>query len=833
MDSGLTAPGMLAAFQAAAPLFDDMGIGLWYLNFDTSAVWQSLVTRKLHERDTPPDGLEPALGHYSADDQAVLTANIRRAQETGQGWDLIMPFRTGQGRQLQVRTYASAVRHDGRVIGLAGTIEDVTERIRDARDRERFAMVVDQMATAALIADRHRNTVWVNNAFEQLTGYGAGEVTGRRILSVLMGPDRDPDILAKMIAATGRSQHVEGEMPAYRADGSEFWLHYSISPIVDEHRQITGFMALMDDVTARRTAEASAAAEIAARRKAELLLTDIIDSLPAYLHAFDADNRLALVNQTTRNRWPDYASQIQPGMEIHDVVRAFLEHEGRPPADIAIDEAYVAQRTALVTSGLIGNERQLADGSWLFSSSRRSDTGTLVWVRSDITALKEAQLRANDLALRDPLTGLFNRSGFLGALSRRQAGAKAAVASMACLLLLDVDHFKAMNDAYGHDAGDRLLEIIGRRIKRVLTDGEFAARLGGDEFAVLLKVENETDARRRIDKLLKSCTRSAMLWGLKIVPSVSLGATCARLVPEDLTLWLREADRALYQAKRTGRSRAVFYSERLAEELAAQHLLAQDLRRALAKNEVEIMLQPQVSIATGATIAFEALARWSRNGEWVPPQVFVAAAEEHGLAEKLGFYILKQALEACRALRVASGKHVCVAVNVSNIQLLAEDFTEQVLDAVNSAKLPPDALELEITETVFLERSWERITARLARLRAKGVRIALDDFGTGHASLRHLSMPWIDVIKIDQSFVAAIGKDARGEMLARTLAGLAISFGLQSVAEGVETTEQYEALAAMGCHCVQGHLIAAPMRLAACLDVVGQPIAGSAPTNEL
>lgn len=822
--NALKAKAVLEGLKGAAAFFDKINVGLWFLNFGTNELWHSAATYAIHERalDVVPN-LEMELATYTPEARARLNSAIEKARQEGSSWTLVLPQITDKGRPIMVRAAGAAFGEAGNVFALAGTFEDVTLITEQAQERERFGHVIEQMSTAAVLTDPAGHAVWVNPAFERVTGRRVDQAFGQSLMVLLRGEGTDKVMADRIAAAVEKGVCLHDETSVRLADGSLAWFDFAISPTYASDGALAGHLVLFEDVTARRDAALIAQAQLEEFKQTRTLLTDIIDALPAYLVAFSADDRLIMMSKAMKDRWPAFAEKVVPGMPIIDLVRSWLENEGTglegagPPSD-----ALVQQRVKMIVDGLSGNERRLADGVWLYSSSRRSEAGNLLWVRSDITDLKNAQLLATEMASRDALTGLLNRAGFLAALDDIRAKAIQEPAAFGCLLIIDVDHFKSLNDTYGHAAGDRMLKVAAERIAHKIGPGDIAGRLGGDEFAVFVSAPLEKEARRRVNELFAALSRPIMVEGNRTVSSVSIGIVFVGDDQSHTETWLRHADRALYEAKRNGRGRIVFYSDRLAEELSAKQVIAQRLRRALNRNEVDIALQPQALFVNGSVVGFEALARWQDRGQWISPALFVSAAEEYGVAERFGFYILRKALAACQILRERSGIDLRVSVNVSNIQLMSEEFADHVLMLLRELHLPGSALELEIVETVLIDRTWERLNPQLEKLRAEQVRIALDDFGTGHASLSHLTSLAVDALKIDQSFVQGIGKDRRSELLARTIINLAHGLELSCIAEGVETVEQYTAIRAMGCDVVQGYFYARPMSLQACLAFLDQ-----------
>ena len=806
---------LLAALQAVEPLFEAAQLGVWFVDLARDSVWWSRLTRKIHEvgpRYRPTLG--DAIAFYAPEARERVERVVEAARAGQASWDATFPLVTARGRHLLLRSWGLAVPGpDGAVRWLAGTCEDVTEATARSEEHARLALVVQQMKNAAVICDPAGHVVWANPAFERLTGRPLAQFLGRKPGHVLQGPGTDPATVAAIGAAVRAGRSFAGEILNYGPAGEPYWVDLAITPIRDGEGRVTGFVGIEQDVTARRAAQEEAARELEARRATETLLREIIDAVPVALSVYDGADRLVLTNRRFRETLPGIAAGQRPGMPLAQSIRLWYQTaaEERPPTEAAL-EREVARALEAVSAGIDGMETRLPDGRWLLSSVQRAPSGHLIWVRTDITALKRAELEARDLASRDPLTGLLNRAGFIARLkAMKQAAAAAPAPAGGCLLLIDVDHFKSVNDVYGHAAGDLLLKGIAARLRRAVRQDDLAARLGGDEFALFLPGLARAEAHARAEQLLRATERAVPVGGVRLVPSLSVGAALAGQDGSDCEELLRSADRALYEAKRQGRGRVVFYADRLATELAERRSLAERLRRALAAGRVHVALQPQLRLSDRVVDGFEALARWQDGEEFVPPPAFVAAAEEHGLAERLGRAVLAEALAACRRLRDASGRRIRIAVNVSTAQLLADDFPDQVLAALAHAGLPPDALELEITETVLLDRSFAHIERGLARLRTAGIRLALDDFGTGHASLRHLTQLSVDALKIDRSFVAAIGREQRRELIVRTILGLARGLALDCVAEGVETPGQLTFVEGLGASHVQGWLVGRPM----------------------
>ncbi|MFQ3666577.1 MAG: diguanylate cyclase, partial [Sphingomonadaceae bacterium] len=653
----------LAALKASEPLFEAAGLGTWCVDMDRHDLWWSRLTRRIHEVPSRyrPD-LESAIRFYRQDVVPEVERMINEAVAQGLSWDRTYPAVTARGRSILLRSCGLTVRRVGRTRLVLGTCEDVTEETERARERERLALVLEHMNEAAIITDPDGITQWTNPAFERLTGFPSERFIGRKPGGVLQGPETDPETVKAIGAAIRAGQPFTGEILNYRADGESYWIELSIAPLRNAKGRLTGFVGIEANVTRRR--------------QTETLLRDIIDSLPVAVSAYDRADRLLLFNRRKAEVFPRHAAMLEPGMPLEQVLRSWHLAEGASApgmangAAIDIDALIAAARTEVPP-----HEHRVADGRWLLSTARRSPSGNLIWVRTDITAQKQAELAARERASRDQLTGLLNRAGFIECLRMRNGAPGGS--SEGCLVIFDLDHFKSVNDAYGHEAGDLLLRTIGRRVERQIRQADLAARLGGDEFAIFLPGLTRATAPDRIEALCSALGRVIRLGNVRILPTLSVGAAFSETCGTGWDGWLRRADRALYEAKRLGRNRVVFHDDRLAAELAERHRLAERLRRAMAAGQLTAALQPKLRLPDLMVTGFEALARWHDGERQIAPSEFVPVAEEHRLGERLGCIVMEQALAACARLRSATGRPLQASVNVTTAQLLAVDFVEQ------------------------------------------------------------------------------------------------------------------------------------------------------------
>jgi len=431
--------------------------------------------------------------------------------------------------------------------------------------------------------------------------------------------------------------------------------------------------------------------------------------------------------------------------------------------------------------------------------------GAAVAFVRDISEVRQLEARMHYQATHDTLTGLVNRWQFGQRLEQAIAECDRHGECFA-LLLLDLDDFKAVNDGYGHAAGDQVLLEAARRLKGALRASDTLARLGGDEFTVLLpRIARPQEAGQVASKLLDVLCKPYQMHGFELSLGASLGIAVYPQDAADATTLLRYADMAMYHAKESGRATHAFYADHMGRRMAEKLQLHERLKLALGYGGLALHYQPQVDVATGQLQAVEALLRWRdpQLGE-VTPDRFIPVAEATGLILALGAWVLDT---ACRQIAAWSqaGMPLRVAVNLSAQQLRQADLVEQVQQCLSAHGARPDLLEIEVTESEAMQDP-EQARHVLRRLQSLGVCIALDDFGTGHSSLAYLKQLPVSRIKIDREFVRPVLRTAEDATLVRAIIALARTLGLHVVAEGVESSEQLRFLAQHGCDAYQGWL---------------------------
>ncbi|WP_315759951.1 putative bifunctional diguanylate cyclase/phosphodiesterase [Sphingomonas sp. Y38-1Y] len=449
---------------------------------------------------------------------------------------------------------------------------------------------------------------------------------------------------------------------------------------------------------------------------------------------------------------------------------------------------------------------------WTVSGRPRFDTfgqfEGFTGTGSDLTEKRRAEAEITRLALFDGLTGLANRQRMRLSLDQTLAQSRRGWRGVA-LLLLDLDRFKAVNDTLGHQVGDALLKQVAQRLQRCTGESELVGRLGGDEFQLIVPDAPAPDALSELARtIIAALSQPYFLAGSSVTIGCSIGIAVAPENGSDSETLIRSADLALYAAKADGRGTHRFYHEDMLEGARHRKALEDDLRGALARGEFHVVYQPVVQTSDARVVGFEALVRWEHPVRGaVSPGEFIPVAEESGLIEPIGEWVLRTA-----AADAARWPGECrVAVNVSPIQFANVQLPAIVASALASSGLPASRLELEITESVFLNESASS-DAMFAALKRLGVRLALDDFGTGYSSLGYLRKAPFDKIKIDQSFVrGAAVKGNRNAAIIQAIVTLATTLGMETTAEGVEVQDEIALIAGLGCSHIQGYVYGRPM----------------------
>ncbi|KAB2963435.1 EAL domain-containing protein [Zoogloea sp.] len=701
----------------------------------------------------------------------------------------------------------TTVRDDeGHPTHYVGTLTDITERRRIEAERDElnrdFVSFLDNTTDFIYFKDTDSRFRFCSQALAKVTGYRSWrDLTGKHTLDVFP-PDTAPIYHGEEIAIIRDGKPLIGKTdPYYDGEGRRGWISSSKWPILDESGKVTGLFGISRDITVHMRSEIDLRiAAIAFESQEGMLITDASNTILRVNRAFTritGYSEAEAIGQTPR--------LLRSGHHDRDFYAAM----------------YASLHSTGAWQGEIWNRRKNGEiyPEWMTITTVLDSEGNpshYVASLTDITERKEAECEIRNLAFYDPLTQLPNRRLLLDRL-RHTLATVARNKRHGALLFIDLDNFKTLNDTFGHDMGDLLLQKVAERLVGCIREGDTVARLGGDEFVVLLddlhpaSAEAGTQARIVGDKILATLNIPYDLAGHDYHCTPSIGITLFADHEGESDELMKRADLALYSAKAAGRNTMRFFDPEMQAAVSARAALEKELRIALQQQELRLYYQPQVN-EHGAIIGAEALVRWQhpRLG-LVTPASFIPLAEETHLIHPLGLWVLETAcLQLMKWSAIPTRAHLVVAVNVSVRQFRQPDFVEQVCAVLDRSGADPHKLKLELTESLLLD-DLEDVIAKMTALRARGISFALDDFGTGYSSLAYLQRLPLDQLKIDQSFVRDLHVHPNDAVIARSIVALARNLGLSVIAEGVETTLQRNLLAGLGCPAYQGYLFSPPL----------------------
>ena len=641
-----------------------------------------------------------------------------------------------------------------------------------------------------------------NPGAERLKGYSAAEIQGQHFSCFYTAADRDSNQPAQALQTARENGRCMADGWRVHKNGTTFWAGSVIQPIYTSG-DLVGFASFTRDLSEQRAAADSLAG---AHRNLRISLEHMSQGLAL----FDEAGSLVLA----RN------AEVGPGMPVAAVLEAIgLSHDKAlslaqrvrelnavHAVDTCVEEIGSTILSVVTTS--------IPDGGWVLTVT-------------DITEQRRADEKLAHMAHHDALTGLPNRTLFADRL--RQAIQSTRRGTPFALLSLDLNGFKAVNDTYGHLAGDELLRTVAYRLRQCVREVDLVARLGGDEFAIIQTNAMEEEADLLARRVIQTLAQPYTVQGTRVTAGTAVGIALAPRHGADPDELVKKADLALYKAKRDKSNAPVVFDAELAVRYDSRNLIERDLRDAIHRDEFQLYYQPLADTQSGATTGFEALVRWIHPERgMVSPAEFIPIAEETGLIVPLGEWVLRTA--CAEAATWEGDQHI--AVNLSPVQFRNENLVAVVAAAVNAAGLDPRRLELEVTESVLLQNSESTLTI-LHRLQLLGVRIALDDFGTGYSSLGYLRSFPFNKLKIDRSFIQDLDRSPKSRAIVQAVTALGGSFNMSVTAEGVESLEQLEILRAEGCDEIQGFLMSRPKPAAELAVTRKHPAEAATPNEEL
>jgi len=744
---------------------------------------------------------QPILDYLHPNDVAATIERIAQLEEDGQF------FEHGEARIMKsdgtsVLMEVTSVRtHWAGKPAYQVIMRDVSER-RAAEAAARYrASLVAHVSDAIIGIDAEGRIESWNEAARAIYGWSEDDVAGMSISAVVSANRTD----SAAVLERGQRTHR-------RKDGSEVDVLVSIDPLIDDDTQPSGWVLVCTELTDARQAEAG-------RRAAEQRYEAVVASLSEGIILFDEAGKMSAHNQAAATILGSRLTEGD-GHRLFTGTSIATSAEGFPLTPTMFPHVKALATGESEDGVVIGVTNEHGKRQWLSMSSRllagasQTDSPMVVCSFTDVTDRRAAEAQLHWLAYHDSLTGLGNRSFFNDELERELLMSMQSDTNLA-VLFIDLDRFKLVNDSFGHASGDELLLELARRFKTAARRGDVVSRFSGDEFVVLCpNVRDEEHAVELAKEYSRVIDAQFILsTGRSVVVTCSVGVAFVEKGRQSAQDILQQADTAMFKAKGKGRSRIELFDESLRVNSVARLEIYDDLRHSIEHDELVVHYQPIASVSDGNIVALEALVRWNHPTRGLlGPMEFIPFAEETDLIFSLGRWVLREACHTMARWRneVPGAEDAYITVNLSVHQLSDTSLLDSIAGALADSGLPPEALVLEVTESLLMSESTETVEA-LSGIHDMGVGLAIDDFGTGESSLARLKRFPVKVLKIDKSFVDGLGILETDEAIVAAIVQLSKALGLVVLAEGVETPAQLERVAALGCDLYQGYLMSRPI----------------------
>ena len=707
---------------------------------------------------------------------------------------------TQDGESLWVILVVNTVQDAHGVTELHVMLTDITERkeIENALRESEQALRLTFNQAAVGIARVGTDGTWleVNQKLCDIVGYSKDELLKLSFQNLTHPDDLSADMSQLQQMLAGQIETYALEKRYFHKSGKVIWINLNVGLARNCDGSPKYFISVIEDIDTRKQIEARL-----------LKLSLAVEQSP---------NSIVITNSEACIEYVNAAFIKETGYRLEEVIgkNPRILQSGKTPR-ATYDEMWAHLLRGELWKGEFTNHRK--DGTeyieMVHLSPVRQANGQItnyLAIKENITERKLADQRIENLAHFDQLTRLPNRTLLLEharfALSLAQRHHERLT-----VMFLDLDHFKDINDTLGHAIGDSLLIEVSKRLKAALRDEDTVSRQGGDEFILILPDTDAEGAARVAVKLMEEISLPVLIEQHELITTVSIGISIYPHDGDNLEILSKKADAAMYRAKQEGRNGYRFYTSEIEEQLVRNMRLGAELRHALARNEITVVYQPQISVQDGHIVGAEALLRWQHPElGTISPAEFIPIAESNGQIMKMGEWVLRTAVSQLKDWRVRGLPPMIMAVNLSAVQFRQANLLEWVVGILNEFEVPHQYLELELTEAVAMDDPLGAIEV-MDKLHAQGIRMSIDDFGTGYSSLSYLKRFKVYKLKIDQSFVRDIIVDADDKAIVAAIINMASSLGMQTIAEGVETAGQLAFLRLQGCDEVQGYYFSKPL----------------------
>ncbi len=653
--------------------------------------------------------------------------------------------------------------------------------------------------------DEHWTMEFVSNGCYHLTGYRPEELLHNSHLSYkeLEHPEDRARVREEITAALLENRRFFVEYRIQCRDGEIKWVWERGVGIHDEAGNVITLEGFVENVTERKLSTQ-------ALQQAERSFRSIFENATEGIFQTSPDGRYLNVNPALAAIY-GFSSGAELIASIGDI-----QHQIYTDPSRRAEFMRLMRESGVVTNFVSEIRRKDGDDIWISENARavQDEAGNLLFYEGtveDVTETKLNQEKLEHLANHDPVTGLPNRLLMNDRLRQMMLSAQRSK-SIVAVALVDLDHFKLINDTFGHNRGDQLLQTMSHRMLACVREADTVVRLGGDEFVLLLSGAGRGEAMSQVvQRVLQTIARPSQIEGRELSVSCSVGVSIFPRDGRDVQTLLKNADTAMYKAKELGRNNFQFYSPEMNTVITERLEMQSALRRAVEHKQFALLYQPKVDLVTGQIAGMEALLRVKgENGELSLPENFITLAEESGLIVQIGEWVMREACNFNKSLQERGLPPMRVAINLSARQLTRYDLVRAVEQALQHAELSAEYLELELTESMVMHDP-EGVIATLAQLQALGIQLSIDDFGTGYSSLSYLKRFPVASLKIDQSFVRELGQDENAAAIVKAIISLGHSLDMKVIAEGVETEKQMSFFLENRCDAMQGFLFSRPL----------------------